>query len=327
MEKYKYTQTWFLQVEIKDELLNFISDKDEHNILEIGCFEGLSSVFFSDNLLNYPSSSMICVDPFLTINNNDHNEFLRGEAEANFDYNISQSKNFTKITVYKTTSDDFFLTNDQTFDFIYVDGCHLPDFVSRDMENSFKCLKVNEIMWMDDYCKTTECKEAMDNFLKLHINQYTIIHKGYQLAIKKLSPIDNESCYEIYVLSYNNCEREERMIKRFNEIKITPNICSFKENDNRVRILIENGVDKSHAGGLGCFFNFLKLMEDFYANSSKEFGIFLENDVFIKKQLGFDLPNVCYNLKKLNLDVLLIGYLLDDTPDAWGLTLLHIDEF
>lgn len=56
------------------------------------------------------------------------------------------------------------------------------------MENSFKFLEKNGIMWMDDYLggdgKTI--KNTMDNFLEKYKGKYEIIHKRYQLAIKKL---------------------------------------------------------------------------------------------------------------------------------------------
>jgi hypothetical protein len=96
MENYKYTQNWFLNSDIRKLLLKYIKQDVKHSILEIGCFEGLSSVFFADNLLNHPESSMICVDPFMSIETNDHKEFLNNNEEMNFDYNITHCKNANK---------------------------------------------------------------------------------------------------------------------------------------------------------------------------------------------------------------------------------------
>ena len=187
MTTYKYTQNWFLVSEIRQKLLKFINGTQKHNILEIGCFEGLSSVFFADNLLTQPESRLICVDPFLKITNNDHSQFLQNNEEANFDYNITHCQNKEQITVHKTTSDEFFKTNTQTFDFIYIDGCHEPDFIMRDMENAFKVLEPNGIMWMDDYCggDGISIKKTMDDFLDKYIGQFIVIHRKYQLAIVK----------------------------------------------------------------------------------------------------------------------------------------------
>jgi predicted O-methyltransferase YrrM len=187
MNNYKYSQSWFLGSEIQNKLFNFLDKKKENKILEIGCFEGLSSVFFADNFIDNPKSTLTCVDPFLTIDNNDHCRYLQNNEEMNFDFNISNCKNLDKITIHKITSDNFFENNNQTYNFIYIDGCHIPDFIKRDMENSFNILEKNGIMWMDDYCggDGIQIKNTMNKCLEKYNGQYELIHSGYQLAIKK----------------------------------------------------------------------------------------------------------------------------------------------
>jgi hypothetical protein len=46
MSNYKYSQSWFINSEINCKMSFFCDVKKENNILEIGCFEGLSSIFF-----------------------------------------------------------------------------------------------------------------------------------------------------------------------------------------------------------------------------------------------------------------------------------------
>jgi hypothetical protein len=142
---------------------------------------------FANNIINHPESTLTCVDPFLNIDDNDHEEFLKNSnVEKNFDYNISICNNQEKIEVKKITSDEFFQKNTKFFNFIYIDGCHIGEFIKRDMENSFKFLEINGIMWMDDYLANNETKNTMDLFLEKYKGKYYLIHKGYQLAIKKL---------------------------------------------------------------------------------------------------------------------------------------------
>ena len=111
MNTYKYSQRWFLDSEIKSRLAHFLDKSKENKMLEIGCFEGLSSVFFADNFLNNQHSHLTCVDPFLTIDNNDHQEYLNNNEELNFIHNISICNNSNKIKVNKITSDEFFKSN------------------------------------------------------------------------------------------------------------------------------------------------------------------------------------------------------------------------
>jgi len=185
---YKYTKTWFIGSDIHKKLDNFLDKSQTNNILEIGSFEGLSSVFFSDTFLNNPNSTLTCVDPFLTIDNNDHKQFLQNKEEQNFDYNISISKNSNKIKVCKVTSDVFFETNNKTYNFIYIDGCHETEIIKRDMVNSFKVLEKNGIMWMDDYLggDGIQIRNVIDAVLEQYTGQYELIHKAYQIAIRKL---------------------------------------------------------------------------------------------------------------------------------------------
>jgi hypothetical protein len=112
---------------------------------------------------------------------------MSGE-EKNFDYNLSICNNIDKITIHKITSDEFFLNNKNKYNFIYIDGCHEPEFIKRDMENAFNILDLNGIMWMDDYGggDGIKIKSTMDLFLTKYKGLYEVIHKGYQLAIKKI---------------------------------------------------------------------------------------------------------------------------------------------
>jgi hypothetical protein len=144
-------------------------------------------VFFADNFLNHSESSLICVDPFLNIDDNDHKLFLMNNQEKNFDHNISICDNVEKITVMKITSDEFFKNNTKKFNFIYVDGCHELDYIKRDVENSFNALENNGIMWMDDYRGGDgfNIKNTIDSTLEKFIGLYSIIHMDYQLAIRK----------------------------------------------------------------------------------------------------------------------------------------------
>ena len=179
MNNYRFTKEWFSQSEIKRYLEYFLDKNKQNNILEIGCYEGMSSTFFADNFLDNEGSTMICVDPYLKIDDNDHKTLLQNNEESNFDHNISICKK------HKITSDDFFSINKNTF--IYIDGCHICEFITRDLENSFSVLEKGGIMWMDDYLggDGIQNKNTMEKFLEKYNGRYEVINKGYQLAIRK----------------------------------------------------------------------------------------------------------------------------------------------
>ena len=47
MTNYKWTKNWFNSSEVKHRILNYVTNNNQNNILEIGCYEGLSSVFWA----------------------------------------------------------------------------------------------------------------------------------------------------------------------------------------------------------------------------------------------------------------------------------------
>jgi predicted O-methyltransferase YrrM len=193
MNKYKYTQSWFSNSEMSKILFNVLDKTKKYNILEIGCFEGLSACFFSDNLLEHNESTLDCVDPFYISGSVSGitSKYITDETINIFKYNINSSNNSNKITFHNETSDTFFQKNTKTFNFIYVDGCHEQDYINRDIRNSFNALEIGGILWMDDYGggnpPNNLCKTPIDKFVDEIKDKIEIIHKNYQFAFIKRS--------------------------------------------------------------------------------------------------------------------------------------------
>jgi len=94
------------------------------------------------------------------------------------------------------------------------------------------------------------------------------------------------------------------MKNRFNQLDIT---CSFYDgvNNSDPRIFNNNGF-----GAWSCMIGHLDMIQTFYDNSEKEFGIFCEDDIFIHKDFVKILPDIIEDFKLIELDVLLLGYLI-----------------
>ena len=123
-------------------------DSKNINYLEIGSFEGRSSVFVLENL---PNANCFFVDPF-----ENYEEMINstGQKEFNKIYNnfLFNTKNFkNRINIFRETSDIFFEKNNQNFDLIYVDGSHYGEDVYKDAINSFNCLNKNGYIIFDDF--------------------------------------------------------------------------------------------------------------------------------------------------------------------------------
>lgn len=191
---YSYTKDWFINSELHKYLLNHVNPNRKLTILEIGCYEGLSSCFFSDILLNHPESTLNCVDPFSEL---DPTTPVTKDTESLFYSNISKSKNYNKIKVHKDYSNNFFKSNSKIYNLIYIDGSHSYADVVSDLRNAFEYSHSNGIIWMDDYLGKSEVKNAIDAVLNEYNGKYELIHSGYQIAIIKKGYLKYKSKWKL----------------------------------------------------------------------------------------------------------------------------------
>lgn len=153
--------------------------------MEIGCFEGLSTVFFLNTLRN---SNIHCVDPFLCLAENKDKDF--NQVFENFKNNIKEFKK--RVRLSKTTSDNFFKKSEnENFDLIYIDGNHHADNVYRDAINSFKLLNEKGFIVFDDFFWDYYDEVNLNpiggikQFLYENFFDLRIVSIGYQLVIQK----------------------------------------------------------------------------------------------------------------------------------------------
>jgi len=113
----------------------------------------------------------------------------------------------------------------------------------------------------------------------------------------------------IYVINFNDEDRKTRMIHRFNTIGLNLNFMPpVYISDARLNIANDNiKIDKRT---WAIMLQHLDSIKDFYERSTSDYCIICEDDILISKYLHRDLPAVLEKFNKLNLDILLLGYLL-----------------
>lgn len=166
---------------------NFYGKKT--NILEIGSWEGMSSLFILSEL---DDANLTCVDTWSGSDEHQDSDLL-SKIEINFDTNMDAVSN--RLTKFKGTSYKFFddCPNDLLFDLIFVDGSHHSDDVLIDAIKSFQHLKVNGIMIFDDYFWQIYPRKfdnpciAINKFLRVKKELYRVLSVYGQIAIQKIS--------------------------------------------------------------------------------------------------------------------------------------------
>lgn len=152
-------------------------------MLEVGSFEGRSAIWFLQNILIHPSSTVTCVDIFRT-----------RMSEIRFDRNIAASGFSSRVTKVKARSQELLkLLREDSYSIIYIDGSHRAADVQADASLSWPLLKRNGIIIFDDYLWRLEApiedrpQRAIDDFLSSVGSQLEILHKDYQVIGKRLS--------------------------------------------------------------------------------------------------------------------------------------------
>lgn len=157
-------------------------------ILEIGSWEGRSAIFFLEYL---PHSRITCVDSF------EGSPLLRSTSpwreaipyvEARFDRNLSQyGARVEKRRSLSVPALFQLFQSQKRFDLIYIDGSHDRDDVLMDSIQSWRLLSDQGILIWDDYVfqSARPPGPAIDQFLTMNANQYTELHRGKQLIVRK----------------------------------------------------------------------------------------------------------------------------------------------
>ena len=117
----------------------------------------------------------------------DHESIDFSEVEKYYDSRITDDR----VIKCKMTSDEFFIVNEMSYNFIYIDGDHTASQTALDGLNAFKWLETGGVMAFDDYLWNyngnpfLEPKRGVDAVLEVCRGQYVIIESGYQVWIKK----------------------------------------------------------------------------------------------------------------------------------------------
>lgn len=150
--------------------------------LEIGAFEGLTTKYICETLLN-PGGRIICVDPLT-------DEYLPGHPDnhlfkGQYDRFIRNTRDLPVELIRKKSDQVWGELKDYRFDFIYVDGDHTAGQVFKDAEMALKLVKLNGFILFDDYQWRKETTDSLDKFLSSFERHITVIHKDYQLMVQK----------------------------------------------------------------------------------------------------------------------------------------------
>lgn len=193
---YKYTVDWFSHnIPTWEKYLEEFKDKPIVAV-ELGVYEGRAACWLLDNILTHDDAELICVDTWK--GSEEHQDIDMKAVWANFCHNIDIAAELRedRITIAEETTTDFLIDNqDVEADLIYIDASHRAADVLSDAVLADKILKPEGVLIFDDYIwgdgSIGTPKPAIDAFMLCYGDKYDVLHKGYQVILKKHGSIKN----------------------------------------------------------------------------------------------------------------------------------------
>lgn len=205
--KYQFTTDWFGNIELQNDLIKTINldPTNEINILEIGSYEGRSTVWFIETYLHNINSTITCIDPWLDYSQDEKslNSYNAVDAQWKFgslkikeifENNIQFSGKKDQVIIHHDLSTNILpklLAEKKKYDVIFIDGNHVAPFVIMDAVLCWNLLNKNGIMIFDDYlwmpnlAKNLRPQMAVDYFIEIFANYCEVKLDNYRKAIMK----------------------------------------------------------------------------------------------------------------------------------------------
>jgi predicted O-methyltransferase YrrM len=196
MTEYQFTKDWFNWApDVWTQLIPHLSGiAGKRNFLEIGSFEGRSSVWIAENMMQ-DGDHLRCIDTWE--GGEEHGDEDMGTVEERFRANlVVATDKFPERLIFQSKGTSITrlaqLQGKTMFDFIYIDGSHLAKDVMTDACMAWPLLKPKGLMVFDDYLWSPSARDilhrpkaAIDAFCNLFAEEAEIVHVGYQLVIRK----------------------------------------------------------------------------------------------------------------------------------------------
>jgi hypothetical protein len=170
----------------------------------------------------------------------------------------------------------------------------------NELKNKHKIIQIDNKNFLIDPHKN---EYELNNAITIHRTMTEESNKFYY-NISKQDTIFKMKNYKIFCLSYNNLERKKLMQSKFEQLEL--NFVFYDGvnlNDNRIH-------PESYKKCWSCMYGHLDMIKMFYNDTELDYGIFCEDDIYIHKDLKKFVPQIIKDFKHLNLDILLLGYLV-----------------
>lgn len=179
-EQYCFTQDYFSpHIPLWHALLGEWAGRPGLRILEVGSFEGRSAVWLAQQLCSGEGALLHCLDLFSPL------------SEMRFDHNLAVAQVADRVVKLSGPSQYLLPQLAGPYHIVYIDGGHSAPQVLLDAHLCWKLLWPGGILIVDDYLwepqkpPADRPQLAIDLFLEAIAGQWTLLHRGYQVLVRK----------------------------------------------------------------------------------------------------------------------------------------------
>lgn len=195
-----FTNDWFEKAALSwDNYKKEFNGLPNKRCLEIGSYEGQSTIYIAENYCNGENSQVDAVDTWE--GSVEHTDIEKDGLFTRFKHNLKNHIDSGRVNVHRKMSSDALLQfvlevrsgKRPKYDFIYIDASHIAKDVLMDAVLAWEILKIDGLMFFDDY-KWDGYNEpwlnpeiAINGFLNCYETLYEVLEKSYQVHIRKIA--------------------------------------------------------------------------------------------------------------------------------------------
>ena len=145
-------------------LYSLLKDKGPIKGIEIGCYEGVNATFLLETLPDLHLTGVDPYDAYIDWNGLDV-DYSQGEYKLVRESIEKVNQRFTRFNIVERTSDDAVVEfEDESVDFVFVDGLHTYEQTLQDCINYLPKVKSGGIICGHDYNIISAVTRAVNEF-------------------------------------------------------------------------------------------------------------------------------------------------------------------
>lgn len=183
-KEYDFSQDWTSdKVRVWQGPLEPFQGKPSIRYLEIGAFEGRTTIWMLENIFTHSSARATCIDNFM---HSKKETLLHNLAQSGFAHKVKVISGRSQVALKSLP--------EESFDVVYIDGSHVARDVLVDAVLSWQLLKTGGLIIFDDYLygagvfpDELRPQVAIDAFITAYRNNLEVLVHDYMVILRKKS--------------------------------------------------------------------------------------------------------------------------------------------